>query len=70
MKKFLQSHRLLPWPALAERVPYTRQHIMRLEAEGKFPARVQVGGNRVAWLEHEVDAWIEARAAERGKVTA
>jgi prophage regulatory protein len=32
-------------------VPYTPQHILRLEKEGKFPRRVQVGPNRVAWLE-------------------
>ncbi len=65
MKNIPQSHRLLPWQKLADIVPYTRQHVMRLEAEGKFPARVQVGGNRVAWLESEINAWIEARAAER-----
>jgi hypothetical protein len=32
-----------------------------LERENKFPRRVQVGENRVAWLETEIDAWIESR---------
>jgi prophage regulatory protein len=60
-----RSKRLLPWPEVERRVPYTRQHLSRLEKLDLFPKRVQVGGNRVAWLEHEVDAWIEARASER-----
>jgi prophage regulatory protein len=57
--------RLLDWYQLKPKIPYTRQHILRLEKQGLFPRRVQVGPGRVAWLESEVDAWIEARAAER-----
>jgi prophage regulatory protein len=67
MKEIRQSPRLLPWPELERRVPYTRQHLGRLEKLDLFPRRVQVGGNRVAWIESEIDAWIEARVAERGK---
>jgi prophage regulatory protein len=44
-------------------------HLLRQEAEGKFPKRIKVSENRVGWLEEEVDAWIDARAAERGSVT-
>ena len=58
------TDRLLPWPALAEIIPYTRMHVCRLEARGQFPRRVQVGANRVAWRESEIQAWIDAR--ERG----
>ena len=61
----LKPPRLLPWEAVRARIPFTRQHLSRLEKAGLFPRRVQVGGQRVAWLESEVDAWIEARAAER-----
>ena len=43
-----KSKRLLPWRQLEDRVPYTRQHLSRLEKAGLFPKRVQVGGNRVA----------------------
>ena len=33
-----------------------------------FPAPFKLGGGRaVAWLEHEIDAWIECQAAARGK---
>jgi prophage regulatory protein len=58
--------RLIRWEPLSEVVPYSRQHVYRLEAAGLFPPRVKVGGNRVAWRESEVAAWIEAR--ERGPV--
>jgi prophage regulatory protein len=63
---FSDPMRLLPWPELERRVPYTRQHLSRLEKENKFPRRVRLGG-KVAWLESEVNEWIDARAAERGK---
>jgi prophage regulatory protein len=32
---------------------------------GTFPRQVPLGVKAVGWLEHEVDAWIEARGAER-----
>ena len=46
-------------------IPYTPQHIGRLEAAGQFPKRVQLGPNRVAWLLSEVDAWLSKRIAFR-----
>lgn len=46
-------------------IPYSFQHIARLEAAGKFPKRIQLGQNRVAWLMAEVEAWIEGRIAVR-----
>jgi prophage regulatory protein len=58
--------RFIAWPELKPRVPYTRQHLGRLEAAGRFPRRVRLGANgRVAWLESEIEAWIKARIAER-----
>ncbi len=46
-------------------IPYTPQHIGRLEAAGKFPKRVRLGPNRVAWLLFEVDVWLNERIAFR-----
>jgi len=31
---------------------------------GKFPRPFRLGPNSTAWWEHEIDAWLEARAAE------
>jgi prophage regulatory protein len=60
--------RLITKRELRQIVPYTPQHILRLEKQGKFPRRVQVGPNRVAWLESEVEAWVAGRVAERDTI--
>ena len=52
-------------PQVQEIVPYSASHIWRLERSGKFPKRIRVGGNRVAWLESEVKRWIEEKIASR-----
>jgi prophage regulatory protein len=46
-------------------IPFSRQHIHRLVTEGKFPPPVKVGENTNAWLEHEVDAYLEGRIRAR-----
>lgn len=46
-------------------VPFSRQHLLRLEKRGRFPRRIRLGANRVAWLKSEVLAWIDERVAER-----
>jgi len=48
-------------------IPYTPQHIARLEAAGAFPQRIRLGQNRVAWVLAEVDDWITERLAQRGQ---
>lgn len=42
-------------------VLYSPQNIRLLEIKGQFPKRVRIGDNRVAWLQSEVRAWMEAR---------
>jgi prophage regulatory protein len=46
-------------------IPYSPQHIARLEKAGRFPKRIPLGQNRVAWLLSEVDEWLKQRIAER-----
>jgi predicted DNA-binding transcriptional regulator AlpA len=50
-------------------IGYTRQQLRRKVKDGSFPTPVPIGDRefnpRIAWLEHEVDAWIEQRAARR-----
>lgn len=46
---------------LLEMVPYTIQHILKLEKAGKFPRRQRFGENRVGWFLDEVRAWQEGR---------
>jgi prophage regulatory protein len=46
-------------------ITHSKIHLGRLEKDNKFPKRVMVGANRVAWVEAEIFAWMEARVAER-----
>jgi prophage regulatory protein len=47
-------------------ITYSRAHLARLEREGKFPRRVLIGAGRIGgYIEAELDAWIEAKIAER-----
>lgn len=57
--------RLVDWKVLKTMIPYSRQHVARLEADGLFPKRIRLGQHRVAWLLSEITAWIEARVANR-----
>lgn len=56
---------------------YSREHLARLgfshsnnwflkaESEGRFPKRIYLSSQSVAWIRSEVDAHIEALAAAR-----
>jgi prophage regulatory protein len=48
-------------------IPWSRVHVDRLEKAGKFPRRVRLGTNTVAWIRAEIEALklqqIAARAA-------
>lgn len=57
--------RILSKRQLRELVLYTPQHVARLEKAGLFPKRVQLGLNRVGWVEAEVLEWLEERLARR-----
>jgi len=43
-------------------VPYSPQHILRLEKRGKFPKRIQIGVRRVGWYLTDIEAWLAERA--------
>jgi prophage regulatory protein len=57
--------KLIDWKTLKTMVPYSRQHILRLEMEGRFPLRVRLGQNRIAWLLSEVEHWLQERIDRR-----
>jgi prophage regulatory protein len=61
--------RLISKRQLKELVLYSPQHVARLEAAGKFPKRVQLGQNRVGWIESEVLEWLQKRIDARDKPT-
>jgi prophage regulatory protein len=51
-------------------VPYSDVHRDRLSKAGKFPLPLKLSERRVGYLEREVLAWIEQRAAARTGVAA
>jgi prophage regulatory protein len=60
------GRRLLTFADLKARgIPWTRMHIGRLEAAGKFPQHIDLAENSIAWFEDEIDDFLEAKAAAR-----
>jgi prophage regulatory protein len=48
-------------------IPFSREHLRRLESEGKFPKRVRLaeGGDYYGYVEKEIDEYLAARVASR-----
>jgi len=59
--------RLLDYEGLrAKGFGYSRAHLWRLVKAGRFPKPVKLGlGSRNAWVEQEIDSFIESKIAER-----
>lgn len=59
--------RIVAFPELDPRygLPWSRVHVNRLIAAGKFPQKVHISAGRVGWLESEIEAWIKERADAR-----
>ena len=62
--------KLLRLKDVAPRVGYHPAHVYKLATDPKFehvgfPKPVRTGANSVAFVESEIEAWIQARIAER-----
>ena len=65
------AQRLIPYEALKGKcITYSKPHLWRLERANKFPKRVPIGAGRYAYVEAEIDAWIDARISARDGVGA
>ena len=51
--------RFLRESEVCRRVGFSRSTLRRKEERGEFPPRVQISPGRVAWLESDIDDWIE-----------
>jgi len=58
--------RLTFQPEVLDRVGLSRVRTWQLEQQGKFPRRREVDG-MAAWLESEIDDWINSRPLRRLK---
>ena len=60
------GRRLLSYPNLKARgIEFSRVHLKRLEDANQFPRHIDLGENRIAWFEDEIDEFLEAKAAAR-----
>jgi prophage regulatory protein len=48
-------------------IKWSRVHVSRLEKEGKFPKHLNLAPQSIGWLEEEILAWIDERAAARSR---
>ena len=74
-KKHTPQKRFIRLPEVLSRTGYGRTSIYRKMEEGTFPRSVKLGGppidhnvfdsRAVAWIEDEVDEWVDSRIEER-----
>ena len=51
-------------PAVKERTSLSTSEIYRRIDAGTFPKQIKLGAKAVAWLEVEINAWIDERITE------
>ena len=57
------------FPEVQRRTGYSKAWIYRLLKENRFPRPVKIGSRSIAFVENEIDEWINQRIAEsRGEV--
>ena len=59
--------RLIRLPEVMARVGLSRSTIYNRIADGTFIAPVRLGEKSVAWLESDIDGWIQDRIAQAGR---
>ena len=61
----MPTFRLIRRPEVEARSGYSTSTLYEEIATGKFPRPVKIGSRAVAWVESEIDEWIQQRIAER-----
>jgi len=61
----LKRSRLMRLPEVVQLTGVSRSTIYRWMANGEFPKQISLGGKTVAWLESDVDDWIQLRIGNR-----
>lgn len=63
------SNTLIRLPEVQRRTGYSKAWIYRLISQHRFPKTVKIGTRAIAFVESEIDEWINQRIAEsRGEV--
>ena len=61
------SQSLIRITEVQRRTGFGKAWIYRLMSQGKFPASVKIGSRSIAFVESEIDEWINQRIAESRK---
>ena len=64
------SSTLIRLPEVQRRTGYSRAWLYRLLSENRFPKPVKIGSRAIAFVESEIETWINERIAERDGVGA
>jgi prophage regulatory protein len=60
------TKRLIGHQDLASKgISYSKPHLWRLEKQNKFPKRVPIGAGRYAYVESEIDGYVDGLIAAR-----
>ncbi|EOV4131561.1 helix-turn-helix transcriptional regulator [Yersinia enterocolitica] len=62
-----QTTRLIRLPEVMNRTGYGKAWIYRLISEGRFPTQIKIGSRAVAFIESEIDDWIQTTIDETRK---
>ena len=57
--------RFLRLPQVTDRTGYKKTKIYEMISDESFPVPVQLGSRAVAWIESEVEAWMQKRIDAR-----
>lgn len=61
------SQSLIRLSEVIRRTGYSRAWLYRLMSQGNFPTSIKIGSRSIAFVESEIDEWINQRIAESRK---
>lgn len=64
------GQRFLRLPQVKERTGVSKSFLYAGCKNGTFPLPIKIGARAVGWLESEINAWVDARAARRDQEAA
>ena len=59
MRNDIAGKRLIRVPEVLRRVGFSRTTMYELIKEGRFPDKITISSRAVAFIESEIDAWID-----------
>jgi prophage regulatory protein len=67
MPERIVNPKLLRLPSVKESVALSRTSIYRLISLGQFPKPINLGARAVAWLQCDIDSWIQSKVEASGR---